>query len=149
MATPETAARERPAEERELAGIHDPESGYAYKAPKGLNRKVVENISEYKDEPAWMREFRLKALEHFENRPTPQWGGNLNQIDWDDIHYFVRASEKNSRDWSEVPEDIKNTFDRLGIPEAERKFLSGVGAQYESEVVYHQVNEKHEAQGVI
>ena len=96
-----------------------------------------------------MRDFRLKALEHFYSRPTPTWGGNLGQIDWDDIHYFVRASEKNSRDWSEVPEDIKNTFDRLGIPEAERKFLSGVGAQYESEVVYHQVNEKLEAQGVI
>ena len=96
-----------------------------------------------------MRDFRLKALEHFNSRPTPNWGGNLGQIDFDDIHYFVRASEKNSRDWSEVPEDIKNTFDRLGIPEAERKFLSGVGAQYESEVVYHQVNEKLEAQGVI
>ena len=96
-----------------------------------------------------MRDFRLKALEHFYARPTPTWGGDLDQIDFDDIHYFVRASEKNSRDWSEVPEDIKNTFDRLGIPEAERKFLSGVGAQYESEVVYHQVNEKLEAQGVI
>src|SRR3954467_7624813 len=159
MATPETVAREIPAEERELAGInadykekfgfHDPESGYAYKAPKGLSREVVESISEYKDEPQWMRDFRLEALEHFESRPTPQWGGNLNQINFDDIHYFVRASDKNSRDWSEVPEDIKNTFDRLGIPEAERKFLSGVGAQYESEVVYHQVNEKLEEQGVI
>ena len=158
MATPETAV-ERPAEERELAGInadykekfgfHDPESGYAYKSPKGLSREVVESISEYKDEPQWMRDFRIKAYEHFESRPTPQWGGNLNQIDFNDIHYFVRASEKNSRDWSEVPEDIKNTFDRLGIPEAERKFLSGVGAQYESEVVYHQVNEKLEEQGVI
>ncbi len=158
MATPETAV-ERPAEERELAGInadykekfgfHDPESGYAYKSPKGLSREVVESISEYKDEPQWMRDFRIKAYEHFESRPTPQWGGNLNQIDFNNIHYFVRASEKNSRDWSEVPEDIKNTFDRLGIPEAERKFLSGVGAQYESEVVYHQVNEKLEEQGVI
>ncbi|MEA3019260.1 MAG: Fe-S cluster assembly protein SufB [Actinomycetota bacterium] len=159
MATPETVPTERPAEERELAGInadykekfgfHDPESGYAYKSPKGLSREVVESISEYKDEPQWMRDFRIKAYEHFESRPTPQWGGNLNQIDFNDIHYFVRASEKNSRDWSEVPEDIKNTFDRLGIPEAERKFLSGVGAQYESEVVYHQVNEKLEEQGVI
>ena len=82
-------------------------------------------------------------------RPTPKWGGNLGQIDFDNIHYFVRASEKNSRNWDEVPEDIKNTFDRLGIPEAERKFLSGVGAQYESEVVYHQVNEDLEEQGVI
>jgi Fe-S cluster assembly scaffold protein SufB len=158
MATPDTT-KQRPAEERALAGInadykekfgfHDPESGYAYKAPKGLSREVVESISEYKDEPAWMREFRLKALEHFLERPTPQWGGNLNQIDWDDIHYFVRASEKNSQNWDEVPEDIKNTFDRLGIPEAERKFLAGVGAQYESEVVYHQVREDLEKQGVI
>jgi len=154
MATPEVVAEKQSlaginADYKEKFGFHDPETGYAYKAPKGLSREVVESISEYKDEPRWMREFRLKALQHFEERPTPTWGGNLAQIDFDDIHYFVRASEKNSRDWSEVPEDIKNTFDRLGIPEAERKFLSGVGAQYESEVVYHQVNEKLEAQGVI
>ncbi len=154
MATPEVVAEKRElaginADYKEKFGFHDSESGYAYKAPKGLNREIVESISEYKNEPAWMREFRLKALEHFYSRPTPEWGGNLGQIDFDDIHYFVRASDKNSRDWSEVPEDIKNTFDRLGIPEAERKFLSGVGAQYESEVVYHQVNEKLEAQGVI
>jgi Fe-S cluster assembly protein SufB len=154
MATPEAVAEKRElaginADYKEKFGFHDPETGYAYKAPKGLSREVVESISEYKDEPQWMRDFRLKALEHFESRPTPTWGGNLGQIDFEDIHYFVRASEKNSRDWDEVPEDIKNTFDRLGIPEAERKFLSGVGAQYESEVVYHQVNEKLEAQGVI
>ena len=154
MATPEVIAEKEAltginADYKEKFGFHDPETGYAYKAPKGLSREVVESISEYKDEPQWMRDFRLKALEHFESRPTPAWGGNLGQIDFEDIHYFVRASEKNSRDWDEVPEDIKNTFDRLGIPEAERKFLSGVGAQYESEVVYHQVNEKLEAQGVI
>ena len=154
MATPEAVAEKKElaginADYKEKFGFHDSESGYAYKAPKGLTREIVESISEYKDEPQWMRDFRLKALEHFESRPTPKWGGNLGQIDFNDIHYFVRASEKNSRDWSEVPEDIKNTFDRLGIPEAERKFLSGVGAQYESEVVYHQVNEKLEAQGVI
>jgi Fe-S cluster assembly protein SufB len=154
MATPEAVAEKRDlaginSDYKEKFGFHDSESGYAYKAPKGLSREVVESISDYKNEPAWMREFRLKSLEHFYSRPTPKWGGNLHQIDFDDIHYFVRASEKNSRDWSEVPEDIKNTFDRLGIPEAERKFLSGVGAQYESEVVYHQVNEKLEAQGVI
>jgi Fe-S cluster assembly protein SufB len=149
MATPEAVAEKRElaginADYKEKFGFHDPESGYAYKAPKGLSREVVESISEYKDEPRWMREFRLKALEHFEARPTPTWGGNLGQID-----YFVRASEKASRDWDEVPEDIKNTFDRLGIPEAERKFLAGVGAQYESEVVYHQVREDLEKQGVI
>jgi Fe-S cluster assembly protein SufB len=154
MATPEVLAEKRElaginADYKEKFGFHDSESGYAYKAPKGLSREVVETISDFKEEPKWMRDFRLKALEHFESRPTPKWGGDLDQIDFDDIHYFVRASEKNSRDWSEVPEDIKNTFDRLGIPEAERKFLAGVGAQYESEVVYHQVNEKLEAQGVI
>jgi Fe-S cluster assembly protein SufB len=154
MATPEVLAEKRElaginADYKEKFGFHDSETGYAYKAPKGLTREVVETISDFKEEPKWMRDFRLKALEHFESRPTPKWGGDLDQIDFDDIHYFVRASEKNSRDWSEVPDDIKNTFDRLGIPEAERKFLAGVGAQYESEVVYHQVNEKLEAQGVI
>jgi Fe-S cluster assembly protein SufB len=154
MATPEVLAEKKElaginADYKEKFGFHDPETGYAYKAPKGLTREVVESISEYKDEPQWMRDFRLKALDHFEKRPTPTWGGNLGQIDFDDIHYFVRASEKASQDWDEVPEDIKNTFDRLGIPEAERKFLAGVGAQYESEVVYHQVREDLERQGVI
>ena len=133
----------------EKFGFHDAETDYLYKAPKGLNREIVEAISEYKYEPQWMRDFRIKAYEHFEQRPTPTWGGNLGQIDFNDIHYFVRASEKASRSWDDVPEDIKNTFDRLGIPEAERKFLAGVGAQYESEVVYHQVNEDLEKQGVI
>jgi Fe-S cluster assembly protein SufB len=154
MATPEVVAEKRAlaginSDYKEKFGFNDPESGYAYKAPKGLSREIVETISDFKEEPQWMRDFRLKALEHFESRPTPKWGGDLDQIDFEDIHYFVRASDKNSRDWNEVPDDIKNTFDRLGIPEAERKFLSGVGAQYESEVVYHQVNEKLEAQGVI
>jgi Fe-S cluster assembly protein SufB len=110
----------------------------------------VEQISEFKNEPGWMREFRLKALEHFLSRPQPTWGSPmLADVDYDDIHYFVRASEKSSRTWDDVPEDIKNTFDRLGIPEAERKFLSGVGAQYESEVVYHQVREDLEKQGIV
>jgi Fe-S cluster assembly protein SufB len=154
MATPEVLEEQRGlaginADYKEKFGFHDPETGYAYKSPKGLSREVVESISEYKDEPQWMRDFRLKALEHFMQRPTPTWGGNLAQIDWDNIHYFVRASEKSSRDWDDVPEDIKNTFDRLGIPEAERKFLAGVGAQYESEVVYHQVREDLEKQGVL
>ena len=155
MATPETAAA---AEQRGLKGInadyeerfgfHDAEN-YLYKAPKGLNREIVEKISEFKDEPQWMRDFRLKALEHFLARPMPTWGSPiLADVDFDNIHYFVRASEKASRSWDEVPEDVKKTFDRLGIPEAERKFLAGVGAQYESEVVYHQVREDLEKQGV-
>jgi Fe-S cluster assembly protein SufB len=137
------------ADYQEKFGFNDPETGYVYKAPKGLSKKLVEDISEYKDEPAWMREFRLKALDHFLARPVPQWGANLNQIDFDDIHYFVRASERAERSWEDVPDDIKSTFDRLGIPEAERSFLAGVGAQYESEVVYHQVREDLERQGVV
>src|SRR5215470_11130807 len=133
----------------ERYGFHDPEN-YLYKAPKGINREIVEKISEFKDEPQWMREFRLKALEHFLARPMPTWGSPLLAgVDFDDIHYFVRASERAGRSWDDVPEDVKRTFDRLGIPEAERKFLAGVGAQYESEVVYHQVREDLEKQGVI
>ncbi len=97
-----------------------------------------------------MREFRLKALDHFLARPMPTWGSPfLAEVDFDNIHYFVRASERAERSWDDVPEDVKNTFDRLGIPEAERQFLAGVGAQYESEVVYHQINEELEKQGVI
>src|SRR5438309_12049367 len=123
----------------ERYGFHDAEN-YLYKAPKGLTRELVEKISEFKSEPQWMREFRLKALEHFLSRPQPTWGSPLlAEVDYDDIHYFVRASERSERSCDDVPEDVKNTFDRLGLHEAERKFLSGVGAQYESEVVYHQV----------
>ncbi len=145
----ENALRGINSDYKEKFGFHDPETGYAYKAPKGLSRELVESISEYKGEPQWMRDFRLKALEHYESRPMPMWGANLAQIDFDDIHYFVRASERPERSWDDVPDDIKNTFDRLGIPEAERKFLSGVGAQYESESVYHQIAEDLEKQGVI
>ena len=131
-------------------GFHDSETDYAFKAKKGLSRQVVEDISTHKDEPQWMRDFRLKALEHFESRPMPKWaGGHMDGIDFQNIHYFVRASEKQGRTWDEVPDDIKNTFDKLGIPEAERKYLAGVGAQYESEVVYHQIREDLEQQGVI
>jgi Fe-S cluster assembly protein SufB len=133
----------------ERYGFHDAEN-YLYKAPKGLNREIVEKISEFKSEPQWMREFRLKALDHFRARPQPTWGSPmLAEVDYDDIHYFVRASERAERSWDDVPDDVKKTFDRLGIPEAERKFLSGVGAQYESEVVYHQVRKDLEEQGVI
>ena len=155
MATPEVIAEQQAlvginSDYESKFGFHDPETGYAFKAPKGLTKGLVEQISEFKNEPQWMREFRLKALEHFLSRPQPTWGSPmLAEVDYDNIHYFVRASEKSSRTWDDVPEDIKNTFDRLGIPEAERKFLSGVGAQYESEVVYHQVREDLEKQGII
>jgi Fe-S cluster assembly protein SufB len=130
-------------------GFHDPEN-YAFKADKGLSREVVEGISEHKNEPQWMRDFRLKALGHFEAHKMPKWaGGAMDNIDFQNIHYFVRASERQGRTWDEVPDDIKNTFDKLGIPEAERKYLAGVGAQYESEVVYHQIREDLEKQGVV
>ena len=96
-----------------------------------------------------MRDFRLKALEHFRERPMPNWGGNLGEIDFENIFYYIRPTEKQGKTWDEVPADIKNTFEKLGIPEAERKFLAGVGAQYESEVIYHSLREDLEKQGVI
>src|SRR3712207_5181648 len=154
MATPETVAEQEAlqginADYAERFGFHDPEN-YLFKAPKGLTRELVEQISAFKSEPQWMRDFRLKSLDHFLARPMPNWGSPLlAEVDFDDIHYFVRASERAERSWDDVPEDVKKTFDRLGIPEAERKFLSGVGAQYESEVVYHQVNKQLEEQGVV
>ncbi len=155
MATPEVLAEQESllglnADYKEKYGFHDAETNYSFKAPKGLTPELVRLISDYKNEPEWMLDFRLKAYEHFISRPQPTWGSPmLAEVDYDDIHYFVRASEKASKTWDDVPEDIKNTFDRLGIPEAERKFLAGVGAQYESEVVYHQVREDLEKQGVI
>ena len=133
----------------EKFGFHDPEN-YLFKAPKGLTRELVEQISAFKNEPQWMLDFRMKSLDNFLARPMPTWGSPmLAEVDFDNIHYFVRASERAERSWDDVPEDVKNTFDRLGIPEAERKFLAGVGAQYESEVVYHQIREDLEQQGVI
>ena len=145
----ESSLKDLNADYTERYGFHDAEN-YLFKAPKGLTRELVEKISEFKSEPAWMREFRLKSLDHFLAREMPTWGSPmLAEVDFDNIHYFVRASERPERSWDDVPEDVKKTFDRLGIPEAERKFLAGVGAQYESEVVYHQVNKELEDQGVI
>jgi Fe-S cluster assembly protein SufB len=129
-------------------GFKDPEN-YVFKSSKGLNREVVELISSMKDEPQWMLDFRLKALDHFMQRPTPTWGGDLSKLNLDEIYYYVKPSDKEGESWDDVPEAIKNTFDRLGIPEAERKFLAGVGAQYESEMVYHKVQEHLAQQGVI
>jgi len=129
-------------------GFHDPEN-YVFKSEKGLTREIVESISRFKKEPQWMLDIRLKALEVFQSKPMPTWGTDLSEINFEEIHYFVRAHEKSERSWDEVPEDIKKTFDRLGIPEAERKFLAGVSAQYESEVVYHNIRKDLEEKGVL
>lgn len=129
-------------------GFSDPEK-YVFKSDKGLNREIVEKISAMKGEPQWMLDFRLKALEHFQKRPMPTWGGDLSKLNLDDIYYYLKPSNADTGSWDDVPEGIKNTFDKLGIPEAERKFLAGVGAQYESEMVYHRLQEHLEKQGVI
>jgi len=129
-------------------GFHDPEN-YFFKSQRGLTKEVVEAISGHKDEPDWMRKFRLKSLDYFRARPLPQWGGNLNDIDFENIYYYIRPTEKQAKSWEDLPPDIKDTWDKLGIPEAEKKYLAGVGAQYESEVVYHKLKEDLEQQGVL
>jgi len=119
-------------------------------ARRGLNDEVVLDISTRKSEPQWMTDLRLKALRLFDKKPMPNWGSDLSGIDFQNIKYFVKSTEKQATSWDELPEDIKNTYDRLGIPEAEKqRLIAGVAAQYESEVVYHQIREDLEAQGVI
>ena len=135
-------------ESDEQYGFSDPDS-YVLKSKEGLDRSVVEQISHSKGEPQWMLDFRLRALEHYEKRPMPNWGPDITGLDLDKIFYYVKPTELSSGSWDDVPDNIKKTFDRLGIPEAEQKFLAGVGAQYESEMVYHQVQEHLEKQGVI
>ena len=132
----------------EKYGFHDPEN-YVFKSQKGLTREIVEQISHMKGEPDWMRQRRLQAYEHHLRRPVPRWGGDISGLDLDDVYYYVRPAEKGAESWDEVPGEIKQTFDRLGIPEAEQKFLAGVGAQYESEMVYHKVQERLSQQGVV
>jgi Fe-S cluster assembly protein SufB len=132
----------------ERYGFHDPEE-YVFKSRPGLDREIVQEISRMKGEPEWMLEFRLRALEIFERKPMPTWGGDLSGIDLDKLFYYVKASEGQEGNWDDVPEYIKNTFDKLGIPDAEQKFLAGVGAQYESEVVYHNLQKSLEEKGVI
>ncbi|MBA2255136.1 MAG: Fe-S cluster assembly protein SufB [Chloroflexi bacterium] len=122
---------------------------YLTETKRGLTRATVEEISALKNEPEWMLEFRLRAYDHFLKRPMPAWGGDLGKIDFDRIVYYRKPSEREEKSWDDVPEKIKQTFERLGIPEAERKFLSGVGAQYDSEVVYHSVREELTKIGVV
>ncbi len=126
----------------------DPEQ-YVYRTPKGLNRRVIEEISHIKEEPEWMRAFRLRAFEIFLRKPMPTWGVDLSELNFDEFTYYARPTDRQSHSWEDVPEYIRRTFERLGIPEAERKFLAGVGAQYESEVVYHSLREDLKKQGVI
>ncbi|HEX7376195.1 MAG TPA: Fe-S cluster assembly protein SufB [Pirellulales bacterium] len=121
---------------------------YVFKSRKGLDAEIVSQISEMKNEPGWMRDFRLKSLEIFNSKPMPRWGGNL-ALDFQDIFYYVKPSDRQGRTWDEVPDEIKTTFDRLGIPEAEKKYLAGVKAQFESEVVYGSLREDLSQQGVI
>jgi len=122
---------------------------YVFKPKKGLNEDLVREISWMKGEPNWMRDFRVKSLERFEKRPMPNWGGDMSEIYFDDIYYYIKPSESVVDEWDDVPESIKDTYEKLGIPEAERKYLAGVTAQYESEVVYHKNREDLEQQGVI
>jgi Fe-S cluster assembly protein SufB len=129
-------------------GFHDDEQ-HVFKSRMGLDRGIVTEISEMKGEPQWMRDYRLKALEIFEKKPMPNWGADLSGIDFQNIYYYVKPTSEEAKSWEDVPADMKRTFDKLGIPEAEQKFLSGVGAQYDSEVVYHKIQEKLEKQGVI
>jgi Fe-S cluster assembly protein SufB len=122
---------------------------YVYRAPKGLTEDLVRELSRMKEEPEWMLRLRLRGYRHFLQRPMPNWGADLSRLKFDEISYYAKPSQKEETSWEDVPETIRKTFDRLGIPEAERKFLAGVGAQYESEVVYHSVQKELEEKGVV
>ena len=130
-------------------GFHDPTDEYVFTSRKGLDAEIVSQISEMKNEPDWMRQFRLDSLAIFDTKPMPDWGGELGELDFQDIFYYVRASEGQEKSWDDVPDDIRKTYDPLGIPEAEKKYLAGVKAQYESEVVYGSLQEDLAEQGVI
>ena len=133
---------------KEKYGFHD-DIAPIFKARRGLNKEVVAQISDMKGEPKWMRDFRLKSYEYFEKKPLPRWGGAVDEIDFQSIFYYLKPVDDQGKTWEDVPADIKRTFDKLGIPEAEQKFLSGVGAQYDSESVYHKIKEELSNKGVI
>ncbi len=132
-------------------GFSNPDEAedYFFKSGRGISHEVVEAIAEHKNEPDWMRKVRHQALDYFFARPLPAWGGDLSGIDFDNIYYYIKPTEKQAESWEDLPADIKDTWDKLGIPEAEKKYLAGVGAQYESEVVYHKLQEKLTEQGVL
>ncbi len=129
-------------------GFHDKEEAL-FRTERGLTHATVDQISDHKNEPDWMRQFRHEALDIFLAKPMPTWGADLSGIDFDEITYYLKPSAGAEKNWDDVPENIKRTFDRLGIPDAERKFLAGVGAQYDSEVVYHSLRAEWEKIGVI
>jgi Fe-S cluster assembly protein SufB len=143
-----TSTRDLVQDQRDQFAFHD-DIVYLAETKRGLTRETVEEISRFKDEPQWMLDFRLRAYEHFLARPMPEWGGDLSKIIFENIMYYRKPSEREEKSWDDVPEQIKATFERLGIPEAERKFLAGVGAQYDSEVVYHSVREELSKIGVV
>jgi Fe-S cluster assembly protein SufB len=130
-------------------GFHDSTDKYVFTARKGLDPEIVSQISEMKNEPQWMRDFRLHSLDVFFKKPMPSWGGDLSHLNFQDIHYYMKAAREQGKSWEDVPEEIRRTYDRLGIPEAEKKYLAGVKAQYESEVVYGSLQEDLVKQGVI
>jgi Fe-S cluster assembly protein SufB len=122
---------------------------YIFKSKEGLNERIVRQISAQKNEPAWMLDVRLKALKNFQERPFPSWGPKLTALDMNNLYYYLKSVEKQEKSWDDVPEKIKQTFDRLGVPQSEKKYLAGLGAQYESEMVYHNLRKEWEKQGVI
>lgn len=132
----------------EQYGFHEKEN-YSFKAQKGLNPEIVTQISKMKGEPEWMLNYRLRALDIFLKKPMPTWGADLSGINFEDIYYYIKPTQDSATSWDEVSPEVKNTFDKLGIPEAEQKFLAGVGAQYESEMIYHSVRKDLEDKGVI
>ncbi|MCL5428856.1 MAG: Fe-S cluster assembly protein SufB [Chloroflexi bacterium] len=154
MALDKTAERHK--EDAELlSGIDEykynfvDEAKPVFRTRKGLDEEIVRQISAKKEEPEWMLEFRLKALKHFQSRPMPAWGGDLSKLNLDEIYFYSKPAGAEGKNWDQVPADIKRTFERLGIPEAEQKFLAGVGAQYESEMVYHNIQQHLAEKGVI
>src|SRR5699024_958811 len=153
--SPPQAAEEMTQDEKTIATFGAYEYGWrdsdeaGQGAERGLSAEVVANISDMKDESEWMRKRRQKALRLYDKKPMPHWGADISDLDFDSIKYFVRSTDGQATSWDDLPEDIKNTYDRLGIPEAEQQqMIAGVAAQYESEVVYHQINEELEGQGV-
>ncbi|MER2226768.1 MAG: Fe-S cluster assembly protein SufB [Carnobacterium sp.] len=139
---------EVPERENYQFGFHDDVES-VYTTGKGLTESTVREISKRKQEPDWMLDYRLRAYDHFNKRPMPEWGADLSEIDFDNITYYKAVSNQPERDWEDVPDKVKETFERIGIPEAERKYLAGAGAQYESEVVYHNMKEEFEKMGIV